>query len=88
VRLVEAVNEASARAEVGAAAVITTAASKGDWRAALAFQERRDPDNWGPPRLRVEHADEPDRTFERLLGECTDEELEILQAVAMRVRRS
>jgi hypothetical protein len=87
VRLVEAVERASAGAEVAAAMVITTAANKGDWRAALAFLERRDPETWGPPRLRVEHVEEPERPFRQLLELCTDEELEILQNVAGRERR-
>jgi transposase len=85
VLLLEAVEQASAGAEVRAAAMITEA-SETDWRAALAFLERRDPEHWGK-RLAVEHTDQPaERTFNQLLAECTDEELELLQEVAERVR--
>jgi transposase-like protein len=84
VLLLEAVEQASARAEVRAAHMISKAAEN-DWRAAAFFLERRDPANWGK-RLAVEHTEEPDRTFDELLDECTDEELEILQAIASRSR--
>ena len=87
VLLVEALEQASARAEVRAAATITRA-QETDWRAALAFLERRDPENWGR-RLAVEHTDTDDSagTLDALLDQCSDEELEVLQAVAQRVRR-
>jgi hypothetical protein len=85
VLLLEAVELASARAEVRAAATITRAAQE-DWRAALAFLERRSPAEWGK-RLAVEHSDEPAPTFEKLFDLCTDEELELLQAVLGRERR-
>jgi transposase len=87
VLLLQAVEQASAGAEVRAAKMITEAAGT-DWRAALAFLERRDPENWGK-RLAVEHTgtnESAERTFDQLLDLATDEELELLQEVAERVR--
>ncbi len=54
VELVEGVEEASARAEVRAAALLFRAAES-DWRAAAWFLERRDPESFGPPATRLEH---------------------------------
>lgn len=85
VLLAQAVEQASGRAEVRAAMTITKA-QETDWRAAAFFLERRDPANWGK-HLAIEHTEEPDRTFDELLNEATDEELEILQALAIRARR-
>jgi transposase len=42
----EAVERASAEAEVHAVAVIRRAANEGDWRAAAHFLERRHPEGW------------------------------------------
>lgn len=86
VLLVEAVEQASARAEVRAAALFSRAAEN-DWRAAAWFLERRDPQTFGR-RLSVEHTgDDGPVTIDALLEGCSDEELEVLQAVAMRARR-
>jgi transposase len=85
VRLLEAVEQASGRAEVRAAELITKAAET-DWRAAAFYLERRDPETWGK-HLAVEHSADPERTFDQLLDLCTDEELAILQDVAARARR-
>jgi transposase-like protein len=88
VLLLDAVERASARAEVRAAATIAEAQGA-DWRAAAWFLERRAPQDWAPPRLRLEHAmTTPDALLSELLDQCTDEELEILQDVAARSRRS
>ncbi len=85
VKLLEAVEEASARAEVRAAALISRAAEN-DWRAAAWFLERRDPETFGR-RLAVEHTGDDPVTIDALLDGCSDEELEVLQAVATRARR-
>jgi hypothetical protein len=85
VRLVESLERAGARAEVRAAALITKA-SEMDWHAAAWFLSRRDPESWGT-RVAVEH-DDSAGTFEQLLEEATDEELAVLQDLAMRHGRN
>ena len=69
-RLVEAVDGATAGAEVRAAALITRA-TEDDWRAAAFFLECRDPANLGK-RLPVEHehTDDGAGTFDALLDQC------------------
>ena len=45
------VRKAHANSQINMIAVVRTAAAGGDWRAALAFLERRDPDNWMPRKI-------------------------------------
>ena len=51
VMLDERMRKAGANARIKMVKVIRSAARNGDWRAALAFLERRDPDNWMPKRI-------------------------------------
>jgi transposase-like protein len=88
VRLVDAVEQASARAEVRAAALISKA-SETDWRAAAWFLERRDPETFGPPRLALEHTGDgfARDTLAELMAELDEAGLAELQELAGRVRR-
>ena len=51
VMLYERIQKADANARIKMVTVIRSAALNGDWRAALAWLERRDPDNWMPKRI-------------------------------------
>ena len=51
VTLYEKMQKAAVSLRIKMVAVIRSAALNGDWRAALAFLERRDPDNWMPKRI-------------------------------------
>jgi hypothetical protein len=50
-----AVTKAQADVKIGFTAVLTKAAQDGDWRAALEYLRRRDPDNWSD-RRQIEHS--------------------------------
>ena len=50
-----AVTQAQAEVKIKFTAVLTRAAQEGDWRAALEYLRRRDPDNWSE-RRQIEHS--------------------------------
>jgi hypothetical protein len=55
VEFANAVTKAQADVKIGFTAVLTKAAQDGDWRAALEYLRRRDPDNWSD-RRQIEHS--------------------------------
>lgn len=50
VQFLEQVNKAEAEARIACVNVIVQVAAKGDWRAAMEYLSRRDPENWSPQR--------------------------------------
>jgi hypothetical protein len=88
--LLEAVEQAAARAKVRAAAQIAKAA-EADWRAAAWFLERRDPETFGPPTARLEHSgpDGGPMTLDALgidLDRLSDRDLATLQRIFARAQ--
>lgn len=72
--LVHEIEEAEAKAVIGAVSVMQRAAAQGDWKAAVAWLSRRHPDRWGSKvNVSVEAQNLADE-IKNLVGQLTPDE--------------